>query len=100
MPPFELTTRSFGRPNGFPSKLSDRVASLPLGWITPILVCPGVVWTEMSRPLESHARPFEPFVFSRNVEVVPSAAIRVMRFACVSVKIRLPSGIPIGPSVP
>ena len=62
---------------------------------------PGVVCTEIRRPFASHASPFEPLVFSRNVEVAPvSLSMRVMRFAWVSVKIRLPSGSPIGPSVP
>jgi hypothetical protein len=68
--------------------------------MTPIFVWPGVVWTLINRPFESNARPFEPFVFSRNVEVLLSLSIRVMRFAFVSVKIRLPSGRAIGPSVP
>ena len=55
----------------------------------------------MSRPLASQASPFEPLVFSRNVDVwLVSLSILVIRFAWVSVKIRLPSGSPIGPSVP
>ena len=40
-------------------------------------------------------------MFSRNVDVaLVSLSIRVMRLAWVSVKIRLPSGSPTGPSVP
>jgi hypothetical protein len=61
---------------------------------------PGVVCTEINRPLLSNANPFEPLVFSRKVEVWLLASMRVIRFACVSVKMRLPSGMPIGPSVP
>jgi hypothetical protein len=64
-PPFVSTTRSFGRPNGLPSKLSASTASLPFGASTPIFVCPAVVCTEINRPFASNARPFEPLVFSR-----------------------------------
>ena len=69
--------------------------------MTPIRVWPGTVCTEISRPLASKPRPFEPLVFSRKVVVAPvSLSMRVMRLAWVSVKIRLPSGSPTGPSVP
>jgi hypothetical protein len=50
--------------------------------------------------LLSNAKPFDPFVLSRKTEVCPSLSILVIWFACVSVKIKLPSGKPIGPSVP
>ena len=49
---------------------------------------------------ELKARPFDPLVFSRNVDVELSAAILVMRFARVSVNRKLPSGAAMGPSVP
>ena len=63
--------------------------------------CPGVVCTEISRPLASKPSPLDPLVLSRNTDVAPvSLSMRVMRLAWVSVKIRLPSGRPTGPSVP
>ena len=54
----------------------------------------------MRRPFESKTKPFVSFVFSRNVEVFPSLSILVMRLSAVSVKMRVPSGSAIGPSVP
>ena len=53
---------------------------------------PGVVCTEISRPLESNARPFEPLVFSRKVETLLSLSIFVIRLAFVSVKIEAAVG--------
>jgi hypothetical protein len=58
------------------------------------------VCTEMIRPLESKPKPFDRFVFSRNVEMLLFLSIFVMRLPAVSVKMRLPSGSVTGPSVP
>jgi hypothetical protein len=53
-----------------------------------------------NRPSRSKATPVVPPVFSRNTEKVPALSILCMRFALISEKITLPSGIAMGPSVP
>ena len=59
-----------------------------------------VVCTATNSPATLNASPLAPPEFSRYDAIVLSAAMRVMRFACPSVKITLPSGSAIGPSVP